>query len=550
MIDAVVVGAGPNGLVAANLLSDAGWDVTVLEAQNAPGGGVSSAEYFGEGWVSDVCSAFYPLAAASPVMRALELERYGLRWRHAPAVLAHAHQRGAAILWRDPVRTAEDLEKESPGDGQAWMRLHSLWDRTGLQLLDALLSPFPPVRATVRLARTLRAGGVLRLARMMSAPVRQLTEEEFTGKGPGLLLAGCALHADFFPESSGSALFGWFLAMLGHHVGFPVAEGGARELTAALVRRLESRGGVVHCGRKVITVEVVGGRATGVVTADGEHIPVRYAVLADVAATSLYGQLVGWEHLPAQLAADLARFHWDWATVKFDWALAQSVPWSAPELAAAGTVHVADSVDELTRFSADLSTRMVPACPFVLLGQLTTSDPTRSPRGTESLYGYTHVPRRVVGDAGGGVIKGVWDTADLDALCDRVEARIERQAPGFRARIKARHVMGPAALEEHDANLVGGSVIGGTAGLHQQLVFRPVPGLGRAETPVSGLYLASSSAHPGGGVHGACGANAARAALAARRPLARLVVEPARHARLRESGQRGTDRVTENRPRG
>jgi phytoene dehydrogenase-like protein len=144
----------------------------------------------------------------------------------------------------------------------------------------------------------------------------------------------------------------------------------------------------------------------------------------------------------------------------------------------------------------------------------------------------------VNGDAGDGGIKGVWDREDLEALADRVEERIEQHAPGFRSRIKARHVIGPAGLEWHDGNLVGGAINGGTAGIHQQLVFRPVPGLGRAETPVSGLYLASSSAHPGGGVHGACGANAARAALAGRRPLQRLVVKPALHAILRRTGPR------------
>jgi phytoene dehydrogenase-like protein len=535
MIDAVVIGAGPNGLVAANLLADAGWDVTVLEAQDAPGGGVSSAEYFGPGWISDVCSAFFPLAAASPVMRSLELERYGLRWSHAPAVLAHLHRDGAAILWRDPVRTADTLDRGSPGDGAAWLRLHSVWQRTAAPLLDSLLTPFPPVRAGVRLARTVGSGGLVRLARLFMVPVRRLAEEEFSGAAPGLLLAGCALHADLFPESTASALFGWLLTMLGHHAGYPVPQGGAGQLTAALVRRLESRGGEVRCGRRVGAVEVHNGRVAAVVTIDGERIGVRHAVLADVPATSLYGGLVAWNHLPPQLAGDVRRFQWDWATVKFDWAVERPLPWLSHDVAGAGTVHVADSIDELTRVCADLSTRLVPARPFVLLGQLSTADPSRSPAGTESVYGYTHVPTRVEGDAGDGSVRGVWDPADLDALAERVEGRIERHAPGFRSLIRARHVLGPAGLEEHDGNLVGGAINGGTSAIHQQLMFRPVPGLGRPETPVVGLYLASSSAHPGGGVHGACGANAARAALSARRPWQRLVVTPALHALLQGS---------------
>jgi phytoene dehydrogenase-like protein len=265
---------------------------------------------------------------------------------------------------------------------------------------------------------------------------------------------------------------------------------------------------------------------------------VRRAVLADVAATDLYGGLVSWDDLPATLADDLRRFQWDWSTVKFDWALSQPVPWSCSDLARAGTVHMADSLDSLTQGCAALGTGMVPADPFVLLGQLTTSDPTRSPPGTECLYGYTHVPRQVQGDSGDGSIKGVWDGDDLDALADRVEGQIERHAPGFRSRIRVRHILGPAGLQGHDRNLVWGAINGGTAAIHQQLVFRPLPGLGRAETPVNGLYLSSASAHPGGGVHGACGANAARAALAASRPLHRLTLGPARRAMQRRTQRR------------
>jgi phytoene dehydrogenase-like protein len=434
------------------------------------------------------------------------------------------------MLWQDPFRTAEGFAKDIPADGPAWLRLHGLWRRIGSDLVDALLSPFPPFRPAGRIASTLGVGGSLRLARFLSLPVRRLIEEEFRGDGPGLLLAGCALHADFFPESSGSALFGWLLAMLGHHAGYPVVQGGAEQLTAALVRRLESRGGRVDCSRQVTHIDVRAGSVSGVRTADGDRVEVRRAVLADVAVTELYGALVSRDDLPATLVDDLRRFQWDWSTVKFDWGLSQPVPWSCPDLSSSGTIHMADSLDSLTRGSAALATGMVPADPFVLLGQLTTSDPTRSPPGTECLYGYTHVPRQVQGDSGDGSIKGVWDQDDLDALADRVEDRIERHAPGFRARIRARHILGPAGLQGHDPNLDWGSINGGTAAIHQQLVFRPIPGLGRAETPVNGLYLSSASAHPGGGVHGACGANAARAALAASRPLHKLTLGPAGRA--------------------
>ena len=180
-------------------------------------------------------------------------------------------------------------------------------------------------------------------------------------------------------------------------------------------------------------------------------------------------------------------------------------------------MHVADSVDEFSRTGQQISGRTVPDHPFLLVGQMTTTDPTRSPVGTESLWAYSHVPQVVEDDAGTDGLTGRWDSAECEAYADRMQARLEQRAPGFGGLVVARRVLGPRELEERDANLVGGAIHGGTAQLHQQLVFRPVPGLGRAETPVRGLFLASASAHPGGGVHGACGANAARAALAADR---------------------------------
>jgi phytoene dehydrogenase-like protein len=525
--DAVVVGAGPNGLVAANLLADVGWEVVVLEARPTPGGGVSSANYLGPGWVADVCSAFYPLAVASPVFAALGLEDHGLRWRHAPVVLAHPQPDGrAALLSRDVEATSASVEAFADGDGAAWKRLYGLWERVGHQLLDALLSPFPPLRAAGRLGRAVGAAGALRLARFATLPVRRLAEEEFSGAGGPLLLAGCSLHADLAPESAASSAFGWLLSMLGQDVGFPVPEGGAGQLTAALVRRLESRGGVLLCDHPVTSIEVNQGRATGVVTAGGERFTGQRAVLADVAVTRLYGELVSWDDLPVRLRDDMRRFQWDYSTVKFDWALKAPVPWEAPGVAGAGTVHLAEDLDQMTQYCADIAQGRVPARPFVLLGQLTTSDPSRSPAGTESFYGYTHVPRRVRGDAGNSGIKGAWDEGDLAAMTERVEGCIERYAPGFKSLISNRHVLGPAGLEAHDPNLVGGAINGGTTSIHQQLIFRPTPGLARPETPVRGLYLASASAHPGGAVHGACGSNAARAALRAESGMHRLFTRP------------------------
>ncbi|GAA3486124.1 MULTISPECIES: phytoene desaturase family protein [Streptomyces] len=517
MPDAVVIGSGPNGLVAANLLADAGWQVTVLEAQDEPGGAVRSDRAVHPEYVSDTFSAFYPLAAASPVIAGLGLEKYGLRWSNAPHVLAHPLPDGrCAVLDRDREVTAANLEGFAPGDGQTWRELCAGWDRLGGPVLDALFTPFPPVRSAVALAARVRGAGGLRLVRELLLPVRRLGEEKFAGEGGRLLLAGNALHADLAPEAAGSGGFGWLMSMLGQSQGFPVPVGGAGVLTEALVARLRDRGGSVHCGRRVTEVVVRGGRALGVRTADGESVRAKDAVLADVTAPQLYGELLAPEHLPSRVHEDLRRFAWDFATFKVDWALNGTVPWTAPEAAGAGTVHLADGVDALTRFAAQLATGQAPDRPFLLFGQMTTADPTRSPAGTESAWAYTHVPHEIRGDAGDGGLTGRWDKGEQEMMADRMEEQVERYAPGFRSRIRARRILAPPTLQAADANLHGGAINGGTAALHQQLVFRPVPGTGRPETPVRGLYLASASAHPGGGVHGAPGANAARAAVRAR----------------------------------
>jgi phytoene dehydrogenase-like protein len=237
-------------------------------------------------------------------------------------------------------------------------------------------------------------------------------------------------------------------------------------------------------------------------------------VLADVIASKLYGGLVAADDLPARTIRSMRSFQLDPGTVKVDWALDGAIPWASPPPHAPGTFHVADSVEDMTEALGQVNARSIPAHPFMLAGQMTTTDPSRSPAGTESMWAYTHVPQHATRDAGDGGIRGVWDESDCERFADRMQERIERLAPGFGSRVLARRVLGPRELEARNANLVGGAINGGTSQLHQELIFRPVPGLGRAETPVRGLYLASASAHPGGGVHGAAGMNAARAALA------------------------------------
>jgi phytoene dehydrogenase-like protein len=505
--DAVVVGAGPNGLVAANLLAERGWRVTVVEAQATPGGSVRSAELIEPGYVNDICSAFYPLGAASPILAAMHLEDFGLRWRHAPTVIAHpAHDGTCPVLSRDLDVTATSLDSTHPGDGDAWREVYRRWEQVDDALLGTLFAPFPPVRAAARLARQVPPRDYAEFVRFLLLPVRRLGEEQFGGPSARRLIAATALHADLPPEGTMSGFFGWLLTSLGQQVGFPVPKGGASSLTDALVRRLTSFGGEVICNERVKSIVVRGGRSVAVRTRDGHELEARRAILADVDAPSLYRSLLREDDLPPSFRSKLSLFQWDNGTVKIDWNLDGPIPWTADPARSAGTVHLVESVDELTKSMAELACGTIPSDPFLIVGQQSMTDATRQPAGKETAWGYTHVPHPDRSSA-------TTDPGAIDKLVDAMEGTVEAHAPGFRGLIRGRHVLTPSGFQSENTNLVGGALSGGTAQLHQQLVFRPVPGLGRAETPVRSLFLASASAHPGGGVHGGPGANAARAAL-------------------------------------
>ena len=508
--DAVIIGAGHNGLVAANLLADAGWSVVVLEASEHGGGAVHTAEITAPGFRNDICSAFYPFAAVSPVMRELHLEDQGLEWRHAPHVLAHVFRDDrVAILDRDPDVTAASVEEFASGDGDRWMREVTAWQRIGDEFIDALFATFPPIRAAARVTRRLGTADLLRLARSMMLPARRMTQELFDGDGARLLLAGCAQHTDLSPDQAGSGIFGWLMAMVAQHDGFPVPVGGAGQITAALERRLRQAGGEIVYGATAARVLVRQRRALGVICADGRGFRARRAVLADIAAPLLYRDLLDRGDLPNRLLADLDNFQWDNGTVKVDWALSGKVPWRNARIGGAGTVHLDGGLEDLSTYAMQMANQQVPERPFILAGQMTTADPTRSPDGTESMWAYTHLPWRET-----------WEADHVSAYAARVEDIIEEHAPGFRGLVTARTVQGPGELAAQNASLVGGAIGGGTSSIHQELFFRPVPGLGRADTVIDRLYLCNGSAHPGGGVHGGPGANAARSALARQRPVA------------------------------
>lgn len=530
--DAVVIGSGPNGLVAANILADHGWSVEVLEAASEPGGAVRSGELTLPGYVHDRFSSFYPLAAASPAIAGLQLEQHGLRWRRHPLPVAHPRRDGSvAYISPDLEETIACMESFGSGDGTAWAGLMRRWDQIGEHVIDAMFTPMPPIRAGLKLAAKLRYTGLLDLARFGLLPIRRLADEEFRGDGAARMIAGNALHADFAPEQPGGAIFGWILTSLAQTVGFPVPESGSGALTETMVARLRSLGGTVRCDARVTSIEVRRGRAVGVRTAHGDAVRARRAVLADVAAPQLYLELLDRRHVPASVLRAIDRFQWDFSTFKVDFALDGPIPWLHRDTGRAGTVHVAEGIDALTRGMTSIALREVPAEPFLVAGQYAQADPTRMPAGKEILWSYTHLPRRVERDAGPDGLTGRWTEGEREAFADRMAAQVEAVAPGFSSRVLARHLTTPAELEAMNANLVGGALNGGTAQLHQELVLRPVPGLGRSETPVAGLYLASASAYPSGGVHGACGSNAARTALRQRGLLA--------HAAARAAGALG-----------
>jgi phytoene dehydrogenase-like protein len=512
--DAIVVGSGPNGLVAANYLADEGWEVLVLEAQPEPGGAVRSGPLTGNpAFIHDLFSAFYPFAVASPVLKNLRLEEHGLKWVRSPLAVAQPLLDGrCAVLSNELEETAACLESFAEGDGEAWRSIYRVWEEIGDDLIRVLLGSFPPVAPAARVAAKLGPSRLLRQARFWTLPIRRMAEETFRSPASGLLLAGNALHADIPPEVPGSGFLGLLLCSLGQQYGFPVPQGGAGKLSGAMVRRLEAHGGRVLCNARVNRVEIRKGRAVGVTTADGTGYRARRAVLADVAAPALYLQLVGESHLPPQVVDDIGRFQFDNGTVKVDWALDGPIPWRNEQAKRAGTVHITDGMDHLTESSAQLAMGKIPGQPYLVLGQMNVADPTRSPAGTETVWAYTHVPQEIRGD-GGGNLTGKWDESETEQYLERIEAEVEKHAPGFRDRITGTFVRTPPMFEQADENLVSGALGGGTAQMHQQLVFRPTPGMAGARTPVKGLYLASASAHPGGGVHGAPGANAAKTAL-------------------------------------
>jgi phytoene dehydrogenase-like protein len=296
---------------------------------------------------------------------------------------------------------------------------------------------------------------------------------------------------------------GLVLALLAGSAGFPVPVGGAKAITEALLRRLREFGGELRLEARVTGIRVDGRRAVAVTTGQGEEIPVRHAILADVGAPALYLKLLSERSVPGWVRSSMRRFRYGWGTFKMDWALSGPVPWSAAEARESAVVHAGDSLSDLRSFTAEVRGGKLPTNPYLVIGQQSLLDSSRAPDGGHTLWAYTHAPSQP---------DGGWP-ACREELADRIEARIESLAPGFRSYIRARVIVTPPDLEAMNENLVGGDLGGGSAHIDHQLIFRPNFPYFRYRTPVRGVYLCSASAHPGAGVHGACGYNAARAVL-------------------------------------
>lgn len=466
-LDAVVVGAGPNGLAAALVLADAGLAVRVVEANATIGGGLRTAELTRPGFHHDLCSAVHPLARSSPFFRWAALEADGLAWCDPAVPLAHPLDDGtAAVLERDVDATAATLG----ADGPAYARLMRPLVTSYLDLAASILGPV--------LRRPPHPALMARFGPLALCPAAWLAGAAFEGVPARALLAGSAAHAALPLSRLGTAAFGLVLGAAGHAVGWPVARGGSQAIADALAARLRRLG-----------VEVV----VDTPIAAFEQLPPARAYLFDVGPEAL--SAITGARLGAGYRRRLALYRRGGAVFKLDYALAEPVPWTAAACRRAGTVHLGGPLAAIAAAEAEVARGRLPARPFVIAAQPSLVDPTRAPAGRHTLWAYAHVPRG----------------CDVD-VTSAIEAQIERFAPGFGDTVLARTASPPRAIAARNRNDVGGDITGGAHdGL--QLLFRPVPRLDPYTTPDPRIFLCSASTPPGAGVHGMAGWWAARTVL-------------------------------------
>ena len=462
--DAVIIGAGPNGLAAAITLAEAGRSVVVFEAEDTIGGGMRSAELTLPGFTHDVCAAVVPLALASPFFRTLPLGKHGLAFIHPDAPLAHPLDDGSAVIVERSVeQTAAGLGRDGASFAKLFGPLVRDWTKLEPLLLGALKFPQHPLVAARFGLNALRSAS-------------SLAKSKFRDMRARALFAGLAAHSILPLEDSPSAAFGLLLGILAHAVGWPIVRGGTQKLADALAAHLRSLGGEIRTGAPVSSIDELSPNA---------------AVLCDISPRQL-AAIAGSRFTPGFRAA-LERYRYGPGVCKVDWALDSAIPWKARECARAGTVHVGGTLEEIAASERDAWRGVESSAPFVLLAQPTLFDPSRAPAGKHTAWAYCHVPNG--------------SSKDMSGV---IEAQIERFAPGFRARILQRSVMLPGDLQRHNANLIGGDVGGGAVTLGQ-LFTRPTWRLYATTDPR--LYICSASTPPGGGVHGLCGHLAATRAL-------------------------------------
>ena len=463
---AYVIGSGPNGLTAAIVLARAGIETTVLEAQPTFGGGARSAELTLPGFVHDICSAVHPLALSSPVFELFPLARFGLEWIQPGAPVAHPIDAESAIVADVSIEKTADRLGE---DGAVYRRtvepLVSAWPELVRDLLAPLHSPVHPFL-------------LARFGLLAPWPASLLARLMFRMREARALFAGMAAHSLLPLEKLGTAAFGWVLAISAHAVGWPIPRGGSQRISNALAGYFASLGGRLVTNQAVDSLDQVCDR-------DGD------LVLCDVTPRQLLR--IGGDRLPARYRRSLERYRYGPGVFKLDWALDRPIPWTVPECASAATVHIGGTLDEIAEAERAPWTGAQCERPFVLLAQPSLFDSSSAPAGQHTAWAYCHVPNGSNQD-----------------MTERIEAQVERFAPGFRARILARHAMNASEMERHNANLVGGDINGGAQDL-RQLFLRPT--LRTYRTPIPGVYLCSASTPPGGGVHGMCGYHAARVAL-------------------------------------
>ena len=464
--DAVVVGSGPNGLIGAVVLADAGLKVLLLEGAGEFGGGLRSAALTLDGFTHDMCATVLPMIRASAAFRALDLP---VELAYSPVQAAHPLDgQDAVLVHRDVAETAAGLG--SKRDAAAWRHSVGATASGGFGLVDSLLSPLSVPRAPLRLARYGALG---------TLPATTLGRLLFSGERGRAALAGMAAHSmvDLHDPITGG--YGLLLAALAHQVGWPVVRGGSARLAAALVDRLVSLGGVAETGHWV---------------KDLSDVPQARVILLDLTPAQLLA--VAGDRLPARYARQLRRYKYGPGVFKLDWALSGPVPWKDPAVARAATVHLGGTLQEIAAGEAEVAAGRHPERPYVLTVQPCAADPSRAPAGRHVLWAYCHVPNG--------------STVDMTTA---IEDQIERFAPGFRDVILARTAHDTAAMERHDPNIIGGDIAGGHSGF-AQFVRRPTLSLHPWATPLQGVYLCSASTPPGAAVHGMGGYHAARLALA------------------------------------